>query len=151
MVTELAVRYLHFASILTLVGAVLAQHWGLRSTLTRRQVGRLQRMDVIYAVSVVVVLATGFLQWLAVGKPAAFYSPNPVFHTKITLFLIVGRLSAYPGVFLARQRKGEADETVAVPPLVVWSIRGELLLRFAMPLLATLMARGIGLPTGAAP
>lgn len=142
---EIVIRTLHFVSVLTLVAAVVVQHWGLRRVMTRTEIGRLQRMDIVYAISVVGVLATGFLQWLAVGKPADFYTANGVFHIKLALFLVVGLISIYPSIFFSRNRKGDPDTQVTMPRLIVWSVRTELILLFAMPLLATLMARGIGL------
>jgi putative membrane protein len=78
------------------------------------------------------------------GKPSLVYSKNWIFHVKITLFVTVGLLSIYPTVYFARNRKGDPDEAVTVPKLVVWVIRFELLLLFIIPLLAGLMARGIG-------
>ncbi|MEZ5277069.1 MAG: DUF2214 family protein [Opitutaceae bacterium] len=147
MTADILVRYLHFASILTLVAAVAAQHWGLQPRLTRLQLARLQRIDLVYGISAVIVLVTGLLQWFVVGKPASFYSPNGIFHLKITLFLLVGLISIYPSVFFGRQRKGEPSDEVAIPASLIWSVRLELILLFAMPLLATLMARGIGLST----
>lgn len=61
------------------------------------------------------------------AKPAEFYTGNPVFHAKLTLFVVVGLLSIYPTVFLLRQRKN-ADETIAVPAGVIRVLRAELLL-----------------------
>jgi putative membrane protein len=68
-----------------------------------------------------------------------------VFHAKLGLFGLIGIVSIYPTIFFARNKKGELTETVSVPRGVVWSVRLELLLLLVMPLLATLMARGIGL------
>ncbi|MEM0898140.1 MAG: DUF2214 family protein, partial [Verrucomicrobiota bacterium] len=104
-----------------------------------------QHLDILYALSVVGVLGTGFAQWFWVGKSAEFYSNNPIFHVKITLFLIMGLISAYPTIFFARQKKGEMAEEVAVPGILHWSVRLEVVLLLAMPLLASLMARGVGL------
>lgn len=146
MTDDLIIRYLHFVSMFILVAAVLGQHLILRGTVTRAIVGKAQKLDIAYAISVIVVLGTGLLQWLVVGKPADFYSSNPVFHTKLTLFLVIGLVSIYPSVYLGKNRKGDPDELVTIPPGIVWSVRVELLLLFLMPLLATLMARGIGIP-----
>lgn len=143
---DLLVRYLHFVSLILLMAAVLGQHLMLRPIVSRKVIARAQKLDLVYAIAVVVVLATGFAQWLWVGKPAGYYSPNPIFHTKITLFLLVGIISVYPSVFLGKQRKGDPDEMVKVPKGLVWSVRVELLLLFAMPLLASMIARGIGIP-----
>jgi putative membrane protein len=143
---DLLIRYLHFVSLILLMAAVLGQHLLLKRKMSRGAISTVQRLDIVYAVTVIIVLLTGFAQWLWVGKPAAFYSSNPVFHTKLTLFLVVGIISIYPSVFLGKNRKGDAEEIVAVPPGVIWSIRIELVLLFLMPLLASLMARGIGIP-----
>ncbi len=146
MTAEILIRYLHFVSLILLIAAVLGQHLLLRAKMTRREIATVQRLDILYAIMVVIVLATGFAQWFWVGKPADVYSSNPVFHVKVTLFLIVGVVSAYPSVFLGKNKKGDPDELVAVPKLLIWSVRIELLLLFVMPLLASLMARGIGIP-----
>jgi putative membrane protein len=146
MITDILVRYLHFVSLILLLAAVLGQHLLLRKQMTRGEIARVQRLDILYAVTVIIVLLTGFAQWLWIGKPAEFYSSNPVFHVKITLFLLVGIISIYPSVFLGKQKKGEPEESIAVPGGLIWCVRIELLLLFAMPLLATLIARGIGIP-----
>ena len=148
MAADIFIRTLHFASILTLVAAVAAQHWGLQKRLTRFAIARLQRIDLVYGISAILVLGTGLLQWFVAGKPAEFYSSNPIFHLKITLLLLVGLISIYPSIYFARARKGPPDEEIVIPPLLGWSVRIELILLFAMPLFATLMARGIGLPSG---
>lgn len=146
MIIDILVRYLHFVSLILLLAAVLGQHLLLRKQMTRGEIARVQRLDILYAVTVIIVLLTGFAQWLWIGKPAEFYSSNPVFHMKITLFLLVGIISIYPSVFLGKQKKGDPEESIAVPGGLIWCVRIELLLLFAMPLLATLIARGIGIP-----
>lgn len=146
MIADILIRYLHFISLIVLIAAVLGQHLLLRSRMTRREILKVQRIDILYAVMVIIVLATGFAQWFWVAKPADFYSSNPVFHVKIMLFLLVGIISAYPSVFLGKNKNGDPEETVEVPKLVIMAVRIELLLLFLMPLLAILMARGIGIP-----
>ena len=146
MITDILVRYLHFLSILVVFAAVLGQHLILKGTVSRSIVARAQRFDIAYAIAVIVVLATGLLQWFAGPKPAAFYDPNPVFHTKLALFLIVGLVSIYPSVFMGKQKKGDPAELVTIPKAVVHSIRLELLLLVVMPLLAVIMAKGLGIP-----
>ena len=146
MPLEISIRYLHFISLIALSAAVFAQAFLLRPEMTRREIAQIQRVDILYAVMVVVVLVTGFAQWFWIGKPSQFYSSNPIFHAKLTLFLIIGILSAWPSVFLGRQRKGDSEETIEVPKSVTLSVRAEVLLLILMPLLASLMARGVGIP-----
>jgi len=145
MHAEILVRYFHFVSVLALAVAIFGQHLLLRPSLPRREVQRLAALDLVYAIAVLGVLATGLLQWRVVGKPAAFYSHNPVFHAKLGLFGLIGIISIYPTIFFARNKKGGPAETVRLPSAVIWSVRLELLFLLAMPLLATLMARGIGI------
>ena len=144
MHSEILIRWLHFVFILALTVAIFGQHLVLRPTLPRREVQRLAALDLLYALAVIGVLATGLLQWLVVGKTAAFYSSNPVFHAKLGLFGLIGIVSIYPTIFFARNKKGEPSDSLDVPRAVFWSVRLELLFLLAMPLLATLMARGIG-------
>jgi len=73
-----------------------------------------------------------------------FLFKNWIFHIKITLFALIGILSIWPTVFFLRERKGIADEIVQVPALVFTLLRIELTLLLIIPLLAGLMAKGVG-------
>jgi len=106
MHVEILVRYLHFVSILALTVALFGQHLLVRPSLPRREVPRLAGLDLVYALAVLGVLATGLLQWRVGGKSAAFYSHNPVFHAKLSLFGLIGIVSIYPTIFFARNKKG---------------------------------------------
>jgi putative membrane protein len=146
MTTDLLIRYFHFLGIFVVFAAVLGQHLVLKGTVPRAMIAQAQRFDIAYAVAVVIVLGTGLLQWFSGSKPAVFYSSNPVFHTKLTLFLVIGLVSIYPSVFMGKQKKGDPAELVAIPKGIVHSIRLELLLLVVMPLLAVIMAKGLGIP-----
>ncbi|MDQ2656649.1 MAG: DUF2214 family protein [Bacteroidota bacterium] len=146
MNTEIFLRYIHFISIFTIVGTLSAEHLLLRNSMTRDEIGRLARIDAVYGLAALSLLAAGFTLWLGgFGKPTEFYSGNWIFHTKISLFLLVGILSIYPTLFFIRNRKGTADEVVAIPKKIFWLLRFELLLLLIIPFLAGLMAKGIGL------
>lgn len=145
MTWEIIVRYLHFVSIIVLSGAIVAESLLIQPRMNRAQIQQLLKIDAAYGISAILVLATGLLQWLAVGKPADFYSQNPVFHAKFGLFAILGILSAYPSVFFAKHRKGDPTDDLTVGPILRWSIRAEVVILTVMPLLASLMARGVGL------
>jgi len=145
MTIEILLRYLHFVSIFTIVGSLASEHLLLRKTLTRGEIGRLANIDAVFGIAAVVLVIVGLTLWFGgFGKPAVYYTKNWVFHTKITLFIVVGLLSIYPTVFFLRNRKGDSQEIVSVPPKVFWMIRLELLLLFVIPLLAGLMAHGVG-------
>lgn len=145
MTTELFLRYLHFISIFAIVGALASEHLLLKKTLSRAEIGRLARIDAVYGIAACTLVIVGLTLWLSgVGKPSEWYTKNWIFHTKITLFLIVGLLSIYPTVFFIKNRKGDPAENASVPSVIFWMLRFELLLLFIIPLLAGLMSRSVG-------
>ncbi len=145
MTNELLLRYLHFICIFTIIGTLVSEHLLLKKSMSRAELDRLSRIDGVYGLAALALVAVGLTLWLgSYGKPAMVYSKNWIFHTKLTLFVIVGLLSIYPTVFFLKQRKGPPTEMVAVPPAIFWMLRFEIVLLFIMPLLAGLMARGVG-------
>ena len=145
MTTEIFLRYLHFISIFTIVGALVSEHLLLKRELTRAEVKRLSRVDAVYGLAALTLLGVGLTLWLSgIGKPAAFYSRNWIFHTKLTCFLLVGLLSIYPTVFFIKNGKGDPSERIAIPKIVLMMLRLELVLLVIIPLLAGLMAKGVG-------
>jgi putative membrane protein len=146
MTTELILRYFHFASIFTIVGTLVSEYSMLESTLTRKSIQRLSKLDQVYGLAALSLLCVGLTLWLGgYGKPSEFYSGNPIFHLKLALFIAVGLLSIYPTVFFIKNRQGDPHEIVAIPTSIFWMIRLEILLLFTIPILAGLMAKGIGL------
>lgn len=145
MTLEILLRYVHFISIFAIVGTLTSEHLLLKKSLTRGEIGRLARIDAVYGIAALTLLGAGFTLWLSdIGKPSVFYSKNWIFHTKITLFLLIGILSIHPTRFFIRQRKGPADEVVSIPKSVFMMLRLELTLLVVIPLLAGLMSRGVG-------
>ena len=145
MTTEIILRYIHFVSIFTIVGTLVGEHLLLKNELTRSQIGKLARIDSVYGIAALTLIAAGLTLWFSgAGKPAIYYTKNWVFHLKLTCFLTVGLLSIYPTVFFIKNRKGNPDEMVKIPKSIFWMLRFELLLLLIIPLLAGLMSRGIG-------
>jgi putative membrane protein len=145
MSTELLLRYVHFVSIFTIVATLAGEHLLLKPELTRKEIARLAVIDGIYGAAAVILLTAGLMLWLgSYGKPAVVYSKNWIFHFKIALVITMGLLSIYPTVFYLKNRKGDEQQRVPIPKSVVWMVRLELLLLLIIPLLAGLMARGVG-------
>lgn len=146
MNTEIFLRYIHFISIFAIVGSLVSEHLLLKKEMTRLEISRLARIDAVYGLAALSLLAAGLTLWLgSFGKPAIFYTKNWLFHTKLTCFILIGLLSIYPTVFFIKNRKGNPDEIIKIPSRIFWMLRIELLLLFVIPLLAGLMAKGIGL------
>lgn len=142
MTTDLFVRYFHFLGIFAMFALLTVQHMLLKGQVAAGGMKKIAVIDAAYGAAALVVLLCGLGLWLWVGKPAGFYSHNWVFHTKVTLFVLVGILSIFPTLFILKNRK--KTTTVDVPKYIVMLVRFELLLLCIIPLLAVLMANGVG-------
>lgn len=139
---EVIVRYAHFIGILLVACTLFTEHMLLKKELAPEALRKIARLDALYGVSAIIVFLAGISLWVGVGKPASFYSGNHIFMTKLLLFFIVAGLSVIPTLFFIKNRK--AETTVQVPKKIIMFVRAELAILFILPLLATLMARGIG-------
>lgn len=144
MITYLVVKYLHFVGIFLIVATLSAEWALLQKQLSRRQVVTLSKIDALYGFAAVLVLAMGLTLWFGVGKPAAFFSQNWIFHLKVGLYVVVGLLSIWPTIFFIKNRKGHPDDLLTIPASIRWCVAVEVLLLFVIPLLAVLMANGVG-------
>jgi putative membrane protein len=131
-------------AILVLAGALLIENMATARTINGEDARNLARVDAVYGLSAALVLLCGLTLWFWIGKPAAFYSGNPLFHLKVGLFVLIGLLSVYPTRFYLRHRKSTAEQ-ISVPRPLIWVLRTEIGLLLLLPVLAVLMARGIGL------
>ena len=141
---DVLIRYLHLFAVIVLAGTVIIENIAIRKEISREDLRNLLKVDAAYGLSAGLVAILGISLWLWVGKPSSFYSTNPVFHAKLTLFVIVALLSIYPTVFFLRQRKTQT-EPILVTIGVIRTLRIELALLALIPILAFLMARGVGL------
>jgi len=141
---EILVRYAHFLGIIVFASLLVAEHILVKDRLSVQDLKRVLIIDAAYGTSALVVLITGLALWFWLGKPAEFYSGNPVFHAKFGAFILIGIVSIYPTCFYLKSRK-MTDDFVQVPRAVVNAIRLETLLLALIPLLAVFMAKGYGL------
>ncbi len=152
MIAHVVVAYLHFLGIMTLMATLLAEHVTLQPNMTRLHLQRLAIIDLFYGLAAGVVLITGLLRFAYFGKGMPFYLGNPVFYIKVGVFLLVALLSIYPTMrFLSWRRMLKQDNLPEVDAKSVtrlrYLVRLELGLLLIIPLLAVLMARGIGMTT----
>jgi len=140
---DIIFRYLHFLGIIVFSAALFSEHLLLKREMNSSEIKKVAVLDLIYGVSALLVMAVGFVLWFWVGKPAKFYSQNPIFMVKITLFFVIAFLSIYPSVFFFKHRKTENN--VTVPKIIFMLLRFEMILLLLIPLLAVYMAKGIGL------
>ncbi len=143
-VTELLIRYAHFVGIISFASLLVSQNILLVRTVEVKILKRLAVIDGLYGLSAVVTLVAGLFLWYVVGKPSEFYSANPLFQIKLSIFLFIALISLAPTAFFLKNRK-YGGASIEVPTWLINIKRAELGLLFLLPLLAVLMARGIGL------
>ena len=134
---------------MALMGSLISEHLILKPSIKKEQIKSLATIDLIYGLSVIVVLVTGLLRWFLYGKGYDFYMSTPLFHIKLTLFIVLGVLSIFPTVKFFKWRKqvmrgDDPDITEKGVKKLLMLIRLELLIIVIIPLLAVLIARGTG-------
>lgn len=139
-------KYLHFLAIFGLAGALIIENMAIKPTINGEDARNLAKVDAVYGICAALVFLFGLALWLWIGKPSDFYNSNPIFLIKVGLFIVIGILSIYPTVFFVKNRKSES-EAIAVPGLIPLLLKIEMLLLLVIPILAYLMARGIGIPS----
>lgn len=150
MIAQVIAAYLHFIGIMMLMATLLAEHGILQPNMTRLHMRRLATIDLFYGIAAVLVLVTGLLRFAYFAKGMPFYLANPLFYIKVGIFVAVGLISIYPTRrFLSWQRMLKQDNLPEVDEGSVtrlrYLVRLELGLLLIIPLLAVLMARGIGI------
>lgn len=137
-------RLLHLLAMLALAGAIIIQNMAIAERVSAEDITNLGKLNRAVAISSAIVVLLGLLLWLGVGRPAAFYNSNSLFHTKLGLVMVLAALSVPVTLFLRRGRQMARGDTISVPRGVRLALRVELVLLVVIPLLAWLMARGIG-------
>ena len=141
---EPLIAYLHYLSIILLAGFLVGELVMCRAGMTTEQARRLAGIDAVFFASALAALATGLLRLFLYAKGVSFYTGNPTFWVKMALYVIIAVISITPTRWKrAAAERGAApagDEIAAARRL----IHIELGLLALMPLMAVLMARGIG-------
>lgn len=131
------------------LGAVWVRGRALKSEpLDRAALSRVFQADNWWAVAAGLWLVTGLLR--AFGgfeKGSAYYLHNPLFHAKLTLFVLIVLLELRPMITLIRWRrqsaKGEPVDTSRAGTLARISV-AQAHIVIVIVLLATALARGVG-------
>jgi putative membrane protein len=145
---EPLLAYLHYLAIIVLGGFLTAELIVCRPPLGPEQVRLLPRLDVVFFAGAILALLTGLLRLFVYAKGVSFYLPNPSFHAKMALYVTIALISIVPTMRFIRWRRaldaGGGPPDVAAVTRVRRLIHVELALLALMPLMAVLMARGIG-------
>ena len=136
-------HYAHFVCIFSLAALLAGELFLFRQTLPGAMVRQLRFLDRSYGIAAGLVIVTGVSLLFFGLKGAEFYLHNPVFWTKMALFVTVALLSIPATVAFARWSDGE----VTLTDTQFRRIRGFLWAQVAVfafiPLCAALMANGV--------
>jgi len=140
----------HYLSILMLFGFLYGELLLWRTGISERNIRTLLWLDIGYGLSALAVLVSGIARAGWTEKGWDFYLSNPWFHGKVTLFILIALLSLYPTKVLLGWRKTvKAGHVPEIDATLQRNLRGvlvaELHLVVLMPILAALMARGVGM------
>ena len=149
MIADTLLATLHHLLAFGMVGLIMAEWVILRGAPSADVVPRIARIDAFYGVSAGALLIVGVLRLIYGVKGYAFYSGNPVFWLKVTLFALTGLLSVVPTIQFVRwsralKKVGTLPDTAAWSAacrLIVW----ELHCLSGVMICAALLARAIGL------
>jgi putative membrane protein len=145
------VAYVHYLSFMLCFGALVLERRLIKPNPNRQDATLMVITDVVYGMAALALLVSGILRVMYFGQGGSFYTENPLFWWKVGLYLGVGGLSLYPTVtyilWAIPLRKGELPQvSEALAKRLAWILNIELVGFALIPLLATLMARGVGLP-----
>jgi putative membrane protein len=146
------VAYVHYLSFAVVLASLTIEALTFTPKPTIRQCWQILAADTAYGIAGTGLLISGILRLLYFAKGAEFYTQNPIFWVKMGLFITVGLLSLLPTISYVRWI-GDL-RTEKLPLIHDWQARwipkiiyAELIGFSLIPFVATLMARGIGLPT----
>jgi putative membrane protein len=145
---EPLIAYLHYLSIILLAGFLVGELVMCRAGMTVEQARRLAGIDAVFFAAALAALATGLLRLFFYAKGVGFYAGNPAFWAKMALYVIIALISIRPTRTFLRWKRAAAERGAAPAGDEIAAARRlihiELGLLALMPLMAVLMARGIG-------
>ena len=144
------VAYIHYVGIILCFGSLLFERIILKTNLNKQETIGMIIADSIYGIAGLAILITGILRVKYFGQGGEFYTSNPIFWIKVSLYIVVGLLSLYPTITyilwaipLSKNRLPNISEQLVNRFRLI--ITTELIGFAIIPFFATLMARGIGI------
>jgi putative membrane protein len=149
MTQEALLAYAHLLAILTMVvfltseAALCRPEW-----LNAAMVERLAKVDMVYGLAAMTVLATGLARIFWGAKGAGWYWSNPLLHLKIGLFVLIALLSIAPTLQFIRWRRALRADGRLPDEAQVRRVRKLVMVQAHLiplvPLAAVFLARGFG-------
>jgi putative membrane protein len=149
MTLEAILAYLHILAILTMVVFIASEAALCRvEWINKAVIERLARVDMVYGMAAVLVLATGVARTVWGVKGTSWYWTNPLLHVKLTLFIVIGIVSIFPTLTYMRWRKAVRASGALPAEAEVRKTRRLVMIQAhliaVIPLFAVFLARGFG-------
>ena len=149
MTLEAILAYLHLLAILTMVVFIASEAALCRvEWLNAAVVERLAKVDLVYGIAAITVLATGVARTWWGMKGTAWYWTNPLLHIKLTLFIVIGIVSIFPTLTYIRWRKTVRASGALPAEAEIRKTRKLVMVQAhllaVIPLVAVFLARGFG-------
>ena len=147
--TDLILAILHHLLVFAVFAVFAIEMTTVRPGLDGAGVRRVAAIDGAYGGIALAVIVVGFSRAVFGLKGWEYYSTYWVFWAKVAAFIIVGLLSIQPTIRFQRWKKAAAgDEAYVVPATEIAFVRTwlhrEALFLVLIPILAAMMARGVG-------
>tara|TARA_Y100001968_G_scaffold320959_1_gene354638 strand:- start:741 stop:1151 length:411 start_codon:yes stop_codon:yes gene_type:complete len=131
-------------------GALVFERISVKHDPSRKEAISIFIADIIYGIAGIALLVSGIYRVIKFGQGAEFYTQNPIFWAKISVFGLAGSLSLYPTITyvlwaipLSKGNLPKVSQQLVSRLKLIINI--ELICFASIPFFATLMARGIGL------
>lgn len=149
MIPSALMAWLHYMCIFSAIGLLVAEFILYRRELSEPLARRFALLDGIYGIAALGIVGSGFARAAWFEKGWAYYQFHPVFWTKVCVYILWALFSLPPTVHFLKLRKRDAvNGIVSIDPSEYRRVRAcmvaQLLLVPVPPLLAALLARGVG-------
>jgi putative membrane protein len=144
MTIDALLAIVHHLSLFALLGTLVAERVLLLKPLDHETLTLIGRIDMFYGISAGVLLTVGLLRANFGAKGWAFYSGSPLFWIKLGAFALMGIISIYPTLRFIQWRRASVLPSQDQQRAVVRAVSAQLHLILLIPVLAVLMARGVG-------
>ena len=149
MTLEAILAYLHLLAILTMVVFISSEAALCRvQWLNAAVVERLAKIDRVYGIAALAVIATGIARTVWGIKGTAWYWTNPLLHAKLTLVVVIAVISIFPTLTFIRWRKALRNNGALPGETEIRKTRKLVMVQAHLlafiPLVAVFLARGFG-------
>ena len=149
MTFEAILAYLHLLAILTMVVFISSEAALCRvQWLNAAVVERLAKIDRVYGIAALAVIATGVARTVWGIKGTAWYWSNPLLHVKLTLVVVIAVISIFPTLTFIRWRKAVRNNGALPGEAEIKKTRKLVMVQAHLlaiiPLVAVFLARGYG-------